>query len=225
MTRLATILLVGLMTGPLALPTDAQTVRPRELNMQYHRARAAWESGSSLLEAKARVDRVLEELPGDPEARMLRARILLDMDRPEAALSDARRAVETLPGSGEAQLVLCEAAARTGNDDEAATAMRRSADQIMNDVGAYVRLSECARRLGELTEAEAFARLAIAQGTMNPAGHLQLARVFVQMGARDKAITTLARGLENEVVRPSVVLQDPVLRELAGDERLAGLLR
>lgn len=209
----------------LALPADAQIVRPREVNTQFHRAQTAWQSGNSILEAKARIDRVLTALPDDPEARILRAEILLGMNRPDSALVDARRAAELMPTSGLAHLVHCEAASRTGLPDEAARAMRRSADQIMSDAGWYVRLSRCAESLERLAEAESYARLAIAQGALNPAGHIQLARVFMVSGDTDMAVTTLVKGIENGVIRPSIIRQDSVLAELLEDPRIRTSLR
>lgn len=208
-----------------ALPVDAQVIRPREVNTQFHRARTAWQSGSSILEAKARIDRVLTAVPNDPEARILRAEILLGMNRPDSALVDARRAAELMPTSGLAHLVHCEAASRSGLPEEAARAMRRSADQIMRDAGWYVRLSRCAESLERLPEAESYARLAIAQGTLNPAGHIQLARVFVVSGDTDMAVTTLVKGIENGVIRPSIIRQDSVLVDLVDDPRIRAAMR
>lgn len=217
------ILLTASLT--LALPADAQIVRPREVNTQFHRARTAWQSGNSILEAKARIDRVLTALPDDPEARILRAEILLGMNRPDSALVDARRAAELMPTSGLAHLVHCEAASRAGLPREAARAMRRSADQIMSDAGWYVRLSRCAERLQQLPEAESYARLAIAQGALNPAGHIQLARVFMVSGERELAVTTLIKGIENGVIRPSNIRQDSELADLVDDPRIRAAMR
>lgn len=201
-------------------PVDGQVVRPREINTQYHRARTAWETGTSVLEAKARIDRVLAAMPEDSEARILRAEILLAMNRPDSALVDARQAAELNPTNGVAHLVHCEAASRAGRPDEAARAMRRSADQIMYDVGSYVRLSRCAESLQLLREAESYARLAMAQGALNPAGHVQLARVFMVSGDRDMAVTTLVGGIESGVIRPEIIRQDSVLAVLADDDRI-----
>jgi predicted Zn-dependent protease len=217
------LLLVGLLPGVPS--SNAQVVRTRELNTQYHRARTAWLSGSSILEAKARIDRVIDALPDDAEARILRAEILLGMNRPDSALVDARAAARLAPSSGRAHLVHCEAASRAGMREEAARAMRSSADQIMSDVTSYVRLSQCAQDLGLLREAESYARLAMAQGALNPAGHLQLARVFAAAGERDMAVTTLVKGLESGVLRASVIRQDHALAPLADDPRVRAALR
>ncbi|NNF03145.1 MAG: hypothetical protein HKN17_01660 [Rhodothermales bacterium] len=216
---LITVLLLA--TAGAAVPsTNAQIVRPREVNTQFHRAKTAWESGTSILEAKARIDRVLTVMPDDAEARILRAEILMGMNRPDSALVDARRAAELTPSSGIAHLVHCEAASRAGRSDEAARAMRRSADQIMLDVAAYVRLSRCAESLEHMPEAESYARLALAQDALNPSGHVQLARVFMAAGDSDMAITTLVRGIESGAIRPAIIRQDSVLTELANEPRI-----
>jgi len=220
---IATIVLATV--SAVAAPADAQIVRPREVNTQFHRARTAWQSGNSILEAKARIDRVLVALPDDPEARILRAEILLGMNRPDSALVDARRAAELSPTNGLAHLVHCEAASRAGQPEEAARAMRRCGDQIMKDVGSYVRLSRCAESLQLLPEAESYARLAMAQGALNPAGHVQLAHVFMVAGDRDMAVTTLVKGIDSGIIRPSIVRQDSILAELIDDPRIADAIR
>ncbi|MDX1741920.1 MAG: hypothetical protein R3178_11525, partial [Rhodothermales bacterium] len=56
--------------GPAAL--EAQVVRSPRMNLEFHRAQAAWKSGGSLLEAKARLDRVIDAGPDDAEALLLR---------------------------------------------------------------------------------------------------------------------------------------------------------
>ena len=73
----------------------AQDFRPPELNVQFHRARTAWSTGNSLLEAKARIDRVLAALPEDVEALKLRSSILADLGRDDTAFLDAAEAVKT----------------------------------------------------------------------------------------------------------------------------------
>ena len=94
---------------------QAQVTRTQDLRVQYYRAETAWKSGASVLEVKARVDRVLKELPDDVEALKLRTRALLHMGRDAEALVDAQRAVALHPTDGEAQLLLSEAARRNGD--------------------------------------------------------------------------------------------------------------
>ena len=171
---LAAVLLAGSVVW-----AQAQGVRPHELNVQYHRAETAWKSGASVLEVKARVDRVLEALPNDVEALKLRAQALLRMDRIEEALADARRAVRLRSKDGEAHLILCEAARRNGDLEGAERALDAASELVLDDAALHIRLSWNAMLLENYDKAEAFARVARASDPDEAAAYYQLARVFV----------------------------------------------
>ena len=134
MVLFGSILLLGttvLGTSPVFAqrkpPPRIPATRPARLNVQYHRAETAWKSGNSILEAKARIDRVLKEIPADPEARKLRAGIYMSMGQPAKALIDARAAAEINPFDGEAYLLQCEAGVRVGANKAALKALDQSA--------------------------------------------------------------------------------------------------
>jgi tetratricopeptide (TPR) repeat protein len=204
------------------VPLRAQrSVRPPELNVQFHRAETAWKSGNSLLEAKARIDRVIQALPDDVEARKLRAGILLSMGQPERALADARRATALGPEDGEAHLLLCEAAVRTEHDEQAVGSLHRAAELLLGRPDLHIRLSRCAVALGRLADAEAYARIALAGDERSAAAHLQLARVFVVSDQTEKAITVLDKGLTLKLLRPDQIRGDPELHVVANDPGLA----
>jgi len=188
--------------------------------MQYHRAEAAWKSGSSVLEAKARVDRVIKALPQDQEARKLRAKVLLVLNRPKAALLDAREAVRLNPDDGEAYLILCEAARRGGEIELARKSLDQAAERIIDESQLHIRLSWNAVELKEYDRAEAYARIALAQGPEEAAAYYQMARVFFLKGQTDDAAIVLARGLKAEVLDPKVIRTDNVLRHLVGHPAL-----
>lgn len=214
--------LVGLLL--LTGVVHGQPVRSPELNVQYHRAETAWRSGASILEAKARLDRVLRALPDDGEARKLRAQVLLAMDRPEEALHDARRAVEIRPDDGEAYLILCEAARLTGHDREALAALDAAAERVLEDAAFHLRLSWNATLLGQTDKAEAFARIALALNPTEAAAYYQLARIFVRQERLDDAAAVLARGLHSSILDPAAVRKDETLGRLADHALLEGLL-
>lgn len=195
-------------------PVQGQIVRPPELSMQFHRAEAALKSGTSLLEAKARVDRVLKDLPDDAEARKLRAEVLIAMGRPEEALVDALRATELLPEDGEAYLLVSEAARLSGDDALAIQAMDDAAAYAPDDAPLHVRLSWNAMELGQLEKAEAFARIALALRPKDPAAYQQLARAFILQEKHEAAAETLARGLRSAVIPLDAVERDSVLAQL-----------
>lgn len=198
--------------------------RPPVLDAEYHRAEVAWKSGSSLLEAKARLDRVLGELPDDQEALQLRARVLLGLDRPEEALADAQRATELSPTNGEAHLVLSEAARRSNRLDLARRELSEAADHLTDDAMLHVRLSWNAALLDQPERAEAYARIALAQDDKLPEAYYQLARVFAQNGKMDEAAAVLARGLRASVVEPSAIQADKTLRSLVDHAVLRQLM-
>lgn len=210
MTRYAAILIL-LLAG---LPAGAQEFRPPELNVQFHRARTAWSSGSSLLEAKARIDRVIEALPEDVEALKLRAAIELDLNRPEAALRDANRAAELAPENGEAHLLRCEAASRSGALTEAEHALQLASNLFLQRIDHYVRLSACALSIGATTRAESLARVAVAQDDSDPRGHIQLARVFLSSQRSDAARAVVDRMISSSMVSRMAVMADSQLARL-----------
>ena len=207
---LAAALLAGL---PVLTATSAhaQGVRPPELNVQYHRAETAWKSGASVLEVKARIDRVLEALPDDVEALKLRAQALLKMDRPEEALVDVRRAVELRPKDGEAHLILCEAARRTGDAEGAEHALEAASALALDDAALHIRLSWNAVLLEKLDKAESFARVAMASDPDEAAAYYQLARVFVLKQQPEAAATVLLNGLNASLLDPVAITADTVL--------------
>ncbi len=220
---LGLLALLFALTG--APDSSAQDRRPPRLDIEFHRAERAWRSGASVLEAKIRVDRVLDEVPADAEARKLRAQILMSMDRPEEALADARKAVQARPQDGEAYLVLSEAARMNGDTYLAIEALDAAAERVLEDADFHVRLSWNALLLGQLDRAEAFARIALALAPSRAPAYYQLARVFVQKNQLDDAAAVLSRGLRGDVLDPTTIRNDSTLSRLAGHESLVDLIR
>lgn len=194
--------------------------RPPEINVQYHRAEKAFKSGASMLEAKARVDRVIVEVPDDHQARKLRAQVLLALDRPAEAFADALRATQLAPKDGEAHLILAEAARATGARRLAVEALDQAAQHVLDDAAFHVRLSMNAAALGQLDRAEAFARIGLALDAREPAAYYQLARVFVLQQRPADAAETLARGLRSAVLVRSAIVQDTLLAPILQDPSL-----
>lgn len=206
----------------LCLPTESQgqIVRPPELRLQYHRAERAFRTGSSLHEAKSRLDTVIDALPEDSEALMLRSRVLLALGRPDAAVQDAAATVTLEPENGEAWLLLSETHRAAGSAREAVSALEKAASLITQGAALHIRLSYNAQMLGDLDQAEAFGRLALAQDDSLPGAYLQLTRVFVAKNRLDAASMTLASGLEKGAVSPSDITSDPDLATLRSQSQL-----
>lgn len=200
------ILLIPVLVNAQAV--SSPMVRPQELNIQFHRAETAWKSGTSILEAKTLVDRVLKVLPDDAPALKLRAQVLMAMERPDEALADARRAVEINPEDGEAQLLLSEAALMHGDQALARRAMDEAEEHVLEDAGLHLRLSWVAMQLGDMEKSEAFARIALALDRYQPACYFQLAHVFLLEDRVDAAAETLARGLRSSVLDADVIRRD-----------------
>lgn len=202
---------------PSAAEKEVQRLerRPAELRIQYDRARSAWESGASFLEAKVRLDRVLHEMPDDAEARKLRALVLLEMDRPKEALVDARRAAELAPDDAEARLIQVRALCMQGEKKAARRVLHEAAEQVVSEAPLYVRLSWNAEQVNLLGKAEEFARKALTHNANLASAYYQLARVLVRRKQADRAAGVLARGFEASVLTPGVVLRDTRLRRLA----------
>lgn len=217
----AALLLAAL---PVMSVTAQSPTRPRQLNEQLQRAQTALLSGSSLLEAKARVDRVVSALPEDAEARVLRAEILLSMGRDQDALVDARRATELAPANGAAHLAFGEASLRTGDAESAELAMNRAAQLLVDDSGAHVRLSRLARMLNLGEQAIAFARIAVALAPESAVTHYELARAFIATANTDAAASVLASGLRDGLLSADIIAADSVLNEVARHNALKGYL-
>lgn len=209
-------LILFILLAGLALPSSGQTVRPPELRQEFHRAERAWRTGTNLYEAKIRLDRVLEAMPDDAQARLIRARVLLDLDRPAEALADARVATDIDSSDGSAWLVRAEAAQKLVDArDEALDALDHAADRITEGVDEHVRLSWVAQSLSEVDRAEAFARIALALGPDEPAAYWRLAEVFAKQGRPGDAETLIARGLEDGVLSRTSLLAHPILAPFA----------
>lgn len=220
------LIAVLLLYGSFAVTASmAQDRRPPELDVQFNRAETAWKSGASVLEAKARVDRVLNVIPDDGEARKLRAQILMAMERPEEALFDARQAVKLQPQDGEAYLILSEAARFNGNHHLAVEALDAAAERVLEDADFHIRLSWNAALLGQFDRAEAFARIALALDSTKAAAYYQLARVFVQKNQADDAAAILEKGLRSNFLDPVAIRKDTVLTRVAGHGTLMELLK
>lgn len=209
----------------LLLPASAQELRPQELDVQFHRAETAWKSGASVLEAKARIDRVLNGRPNDEEALKLRAQILMSMDRFDEALRDAQQAVQLAPDDGEAYIVLSEAARLTGDKHLAIESLDAAADRVMEDAEFHIRLSWNAALLGQLDRSEAYARIALALDPVRPPAYYQLARIFVRKEQFDDAAAILVRGLSQHLLDPGVIQSDTLLTRVAAHDSLSGLLK
>lgn len=202
-----------------------QASRPASIARELQRAEMAFRSGASLLEAKARLDRILADRPTDVDALRLRAHVLLAQNRAADALADALAADRLAPGDPEVLLLVTEAARRSGDRVRADDALDRAARLAVRDAPLHVRLSWNAAELGDLDRAEAFARIAVQQGPSLPSATLQLARVLVLQRQDDAAAAVLARGATRGLLSRRTVQDDDLLRRLIDHPDLRRVLR
>lgn len=195
--------------------------RPPELKQEYFRAERAWHTGSSLIEARARLDRVLLRLPDDHEALRLRARVSMDLDRTADALLDARRAVTLIETDPDAWLLLAETSLRANDPESALEAMEQAASRVDERPDDHLRLSWIAQELGFLDRAETHARVGLAMDAPRPAALRRLAHVFMAQNRPDDAARLLARALDEGSCRIDLVTTDPVLEPLGAHPLLA----
>lgn len=195
-----------------------------DIQQQFHRAETAWRNRSSLLEAKVRVDQVLEKAPNHADGLKLRAEVLMAMRRYTEALTDAERAIELSPNDGSAHLVLAEAA-RLNGDTELARISLENAGQLSINEGAalHLKLSESAMRLGEegWTKAESFARVAHAKEPENAQAYYQLARIFILQNRMEAGATILEKGFRSSLLDSDYIRNDSTLQKLVDHSALS----
>jgi spermidine synthase len=101
-------------------------------------------------QALAWVERALQHLPADPEARLLRARLLAEEDRPIAAAEDLRKVVEGAAAYSEAAVEV----AKSLEADDAIPILRRIRERNPRSTEARVALAEALHKDGSFQQAE-----------------------------------------------------------------------
>ena len=211
----------------VGMPVYGQQASPEQVQRHYHRAETAWKNRTSLLEAKVRVDRVLEEAPDHADALKLRAEVLMAMKRYEEALRDSRRATELNPDDPSAYLILAESARLDDRESLARQSLDKAATLSINE-GAdfHLKLSRSAMLLGEddWPKSESYARIAHAKEPDNVEAYYQLARVFVLRGNREAGAKILEKGLKAFLLDPDYIRNDATLQSLEDHPTLEAYL-
>jgi tetratricopeptide (TPR) repeat protein len=223
--QLSLLCCLGILIVAPAMAQRTPVERSPELNQHFHRAEAAWRSGANMLEAKARVDRVLRDLPEDIQARKLRAQVFISMKRFEEALGDAKYAVRIDPQDTESHLLVVESARALGDRDTALNALAVAQELAGENASMYTRISWNAAQLGDLPRAEMMARRAHAMEPTDAAAYYQLARVLVHREQGDDAAALLERGLRSAILDPIAIEKDSVLSRLTEHSLLHAFFR
>ncbi|MDX1430749.1 MAG: tetratricopeptide repeat protein, partial [Rhodothermales bacterium] len=207
-TRSAAVLFACCLAANVAA---AQVARTPQQNAEFRRAEAAWLSGGSLLEAKERLDNVIESLPDDAPALVLRTKILLALERNPEAYRDAKSAFLLLPEDGEVSLLMTRAARLAGDTTLALEALRCASSTISTDAHSHLRLSIESLHLGRHEEAESLARVAVALDPRYSEARLQLARVLAVRGNTEAAAKALTAALDESLVTRDRIQSDSLL--------------
>jgi tetratricopeptide (TPR) repeat protein len=214
---------IGLGLIVYVTPVHGQAGPPEQIQRSLLRAETAWRNRTSLLEAKVRVDQVLEEAPNHADALKLRAEVLIAMQRYQEALVDAQRATEINPRDGAAYLILAEAARLNDDFDLARHSLERAAAlAIEESADFHIRLSRSAMLLGEddLDMAESYARVALAKDRNFAGAYYQLARIFLLKNRAEDAVSTLVRGFQAELLDPIYLENDSTLQILKDHQQI-----
>ncbi len=218
---LACVVVAALIVGvPKSATSQAIAQSTGVVEAQLQRAETAWRSGASMLEAKARVDRVLDMHPDHGEALRLRSFINLSMRSVEEAFADAVRAVEALPEDAGAHVAFVEAARLSGRNYRASEALDRALSLLDSSLDYHLRLSWNALQLEHFDHAESLARVALQAHPEEPGPYYQLARVFQATDREGDAVLTLKRGFERRVLSWSAIEGDALLNEYTSHEAL-----
>ncbi len=153
-----------------------QTLRRRPLYLDALRdlSQLRWMRTASSTEALRVIDAALQQVPGQPELILLRARTLVETDEPAAALQLLRDASAALPGHGQLAHALANAALGAGEAAESLTAAARALALAPDQSATHIAWIDAKLVLGEYDHA---AQAAAALQARSPYDQHALARL------------------------------------------------
>ncbi|MEN6311963.1 MAG: sulfatase-like hydrolase/transferase, partial [Acidobacteriota bacterium] len=193
---------VGGFTSSAKLARTGRLSDPKDKIILYNKIKRA-EDASIAREyddALGLLDEVVAQDPEIMEARQVRARIYLALDRPEEALAECREALKVDEGYEAAVLTMAQAYKMLKRYDEAVAGFVRARELDPRDPNPFVSLGEiyCATRRFD----EAIANLAAAvelDPDHSAQAHNLLGTVYLEKGMFDEARKEIGRALE---IRP-----------------------
>jgi len=187
-TRTLNIRLTREHVRPLAVP-DADPLADPSGRLAFYLA-SGFRAVRNREEALRWVDRALAQDPLDVEARLLRARLLVEEGRPILAGEELRKAV-----SGPARALLAEAVelARSVDPDEAEATLQRIRQLDPDLAGAQLALADLLCRRGEYARAEYEYRALEKRLEHDPRVALGLGRTLLRRDRHEEALEALTR--------------------------------
>jgi tetratricopeptide (TPR) repeat protein len=138
--------------------------------------------------------RAADLLPGNMEAQVKAASLLLMTRQFEDAKTRAQKALAKDPKNVQAQIVLGSAMAGL-NDFDAALKQLEEANKLQPTVGAYAGIGAIESARGAQPDAEKSFRAAVAVDPKNVGGHLALAYYLISVGKATDAEASLKQAL------------------------------
>jgi tetratricopeptide (TPR) repeat protein len=147
--------------------------------------------------------------------------LLLDAERPEAALAYLRRAAALAPDEGIAQRQLSAAAWRLGQSEEAVTCAARALELMPQDASTAMHAAELLMRTGRPDEAASIADRLVGANPRNAAILRQLSTAELLCERSDAALSAIDRALDLAPQNPEYHVHRGHLLYRAGDVEAA----
>ncbi|WP_420635458.1 tetratricopeptide repeat protein [Candidatus Palauibacter sp.] len=203
--------------GPLIDEALARNpVHPRALLAKARRAK--FEGSAAALEL---AEESLETNPSHTEARVLLARLYLELEDVETAEAEARRALEVNPVSLAAWTELAAAAHLRGDAAAFEEARTRVLGLDPRHADLYVALAQVAYRTHRYADAVEFARQAVSLDPLSWSGRAELGLNQLRVGDIAGGRATLEASFEGDPFNVWVFNTLDLLEELAGFETAA----
>jgi len=157
-------------------------------------------------QAKASLERALEELPVDPRAHFELGMLRLELapDNPDRGTENLRTAVYLDPRWFKARLEFGRALARVGRFEESARQLSCARSIEPDSIEVEVELAVLLRRRGELSAAEGALRSLVSRSPDDARIHFEHARVLEDLGRLKEAKEAAGRAAELEPENPGI---------------------
>ncbi len=169
-------------------------------------------------DALKKIGEVIDEDPGIMEARQVRGKIYMELDRPEEAVEECRAALEIDPEYGAAIFTMAQAYRKLKKPDEAAAGFRRLIQLDPKDPKPYVNLGEISLEVRDFDAAISHLEKAIAADPEHSAvAHNLLGSAYLEKKILEPAEREIRKSLEMRPQIPDAHYNLGLLYEEKGD--------